>query len=445
MDTEIFKAYDIRGKVGEQLNVDVCDRVGRALAVWLPEKGPVAVGYDMRPDSHELATAVMDGLRAQGREVWNIGLVSSDMIYFAVGKFGLAGGAMITASHNPGDYNGIKLCREEAKPIGVDTGLLEVRDLAVANEFSAGAALGNLTEKDLREAWVEHVLGFVSVESWPEYRIAIDAGNGMLGAIAPIFLPKTPLKSTNMYFELDGTFPNHIANPLEPKNLIDLQAKILEDKLDFGVAFDGDGDRAVLVDDKGEAVTGTVMTAILAKHFLTTHPGSTILYNAICGRIVPETVKAQGGNSVRTKVGHSNIKAEMRRHDAVFAGEHSSHYYFRDNWSADSGLLAVAIAIDVLASSGEKLSELAAEFKKYVAIDETNFEVDDKPAVIDRLKAVFGDGEQDDLDGLTVNYPTGWVNIRASNTEPLLRLNAEATDQASLEALVARAKAAITA
>lgn len=444
MDAEIFKAYDIRGKVGTQLNESVAEKVGKALGTWLPEQGVVAVGYDMRPDSRALATAVMNGLRAQGREVWDIGLVSSDMIYFAVGKFELAGGAMVTASHNPGEYNGIKLCREQAKPIGEDTGLFEIRDLAMKDEFTDAASQGGLVEKDIREAWVDHVLGFVSAKDWPQYNIAIDAGNGMLGAIAPVFLPKTPLKSTNMYFELDGTFPNHIANPLEPNNLVDLQEVILADKLDFGIAFDGDGDRAVLVDDKGQAVTGTVMTAILAKHFLENHPGSTILYNAICGRIVPETVESMGGKAIRTKVGHSNIKADMRRYDAIFAGEHSSHYYFRDNWSADSGLLSVAIAIDVLAGSGKKLSELAAEFRKYIAIDETNFEVDDKPAMIEKLKTVFADGEQNDLDGLTVNYPNGWVNIRASNTEPLLRLNAEATDEAALETLVEKAKAVIT-
>ncbi len=443
MNSDIFKAYDIRGKVGSELNYDTCERVGKALADWLPTDGTVAVGYDMRPDSKELAEGVIEGLRLQGREVWNIGLVSTDMIYFAVGKFGLSGGAMVTASHNPGEYNGIKLCREEAKPIGIDTGLAEIRDAALANNFVSAAEQASIITKDVREEWVEHVLSFVNVATWPAYRVAIDAGNGMLGAIAPVIIPKTPLKVMQMYFELDGTFPNHIANPLEPENLVDLQAKIRAEKLDFGIAFDGDGDRAVLVDNNGDAVTGTIMTALLSQYFLTKNPGATILYNAICGRVVPETIESNGGRGVRTKVGHSYIKAVMRDEDAIFAGEHSSHFYFRDNWSADSGLIAAMIAVEVLAESGKSLSELVAEYKTHLSINETNFEVADKAAAITRVTEAFSDGEQDEIDGLTVNYPYGWVNVRPSNTEPLLRLNAEAKDQLSLDRLVEKAKAAI--
>lgn len=300
-------------------------------------------------------------------------------------------------------------------------------------------------ERDIREDWVQHVLSFVNVGNWPKYHIAIDAGNGMLGAIAPVLEPHTPLRIERMYYELDGTFPNHIANPLEPQNIVDLQKKVLEDKLDFGIAFDGDGDRAVLIDEKGEAVSGTVMTAILAKYFLAKSPGATILYNAICGRVVPETVEAHGGKAIRTKVGHSYIKAEMRANTAVFAGEHSSHYYFKDNWSADSGLLAAMIAIEVLVQSGGTLSELAADYRRYVSIAETNFEVADKTGVIERLRTTFTDGSQDELDGLTVNYPSAWFNVRASNTEPVLRLNAEAKTQEELDDLVARAKSVIEA
>ncbi|HEX6258050.1 MAG TPA: hypothetical protein VFZ48_01060 [Candidatus Saccharimonadales bacterium] len=445
MNSEIFKAYDVRGKVGSELTVDVCWNIGKALADWLPSDGAVAVGHDMRPDSKQLAEALIEGVRLQGREVINIGLVSSDMIYFAVGKLGLAGGAMITASHNPGDYNGIKLCREEAKPIGIDTGLAEIRDATIAGNSTPAPTKGTVIERDVREDWVQHVLSFVNVGSWPKYHIAIDAGNGMLGAIAPVLEPHTPLRVERMYYELDGTFPNHIANPLEPQNIVDLQKKVLEDKLDFGIAFDGDGDRAVLIDEKGGAVSGTVMTAILARYFLAKNPGATILYNAICGRIVPETVEANGGTAIRTKVGHSYIKAEMRTNNAVFAGEHSSHYYFKDNWSADSGLLAAMIAIEVLAQSGGTLSELAAAYRQYVSIDETNFEVADKTGVIERLKTTFTDGAQDELDGLTVNYPNAWFNVRASNTEPVLRLNAEAKTQEELDDLVARVKSVIEA
>lgn len=444
MNPDIFKAYDIRGEVGSELNNDVAWAAGAALADWLPEAGAVAVGYDMRPDSKELAEALSEGLRLQGREVVNIGNVSTDMIYFAVGSLGLAGGAMVTASHNPGKYNGIKLCREEAKPIGIDTGLGDIRDAAMAGNFVPAAKKGELTEKDVREAWVDHVLSFVNVDAWPEYHIAIDAGNGMLGAIAPVLEAKVPkLKVEQMYYELDGSFPNHPANPLLPEGVADLQARILDQGLDFGIAFDGDGDRAVLVDEKGEVVSGTVMTAILAKYFLTKQPGSTILYNAIVGRVVPETVAKNGGTSHRTKVGHSYIKAEMRARDAVFAGEHSSHYYFRDNWSADSGLLAAMIAIQVLAESGKTLSELAAEYKTYVSLTETNFETSNKDAIIAKLKEVFADADQDELDGLTVNYDDCWFNVRGSNTEPLLRLNAEASSKEELDKLVERVAAVI--
>lgn len=446
MNTEIFKAYDIRGRVGSELTNEVAWRVGAALADWLPHEGAVAVGYDMRPDSKDLAEAMVEGLRLQGRKVISIGNVSTDMIYFAVGHLNLAGGAMVTASHNPGDYNGIKLCREEAKPIGIETGLADIRDEAAAGNFVPAAEKGELEEMDLKDAWVEHILSFVQADTWPDYRIAIDAGNGMVGAIAPFLQLKIPkLHVTEMYYTLDGTFPNHIANPLEPKNLVDLQQKIKDEMLAFGIAFDGDGDRAVLVDENGDAVSGTVMTAILARYFLAKNPGATILFNAICGRIVPETIEASGGKAFRTKVGHSFIKAEMRKHEAIFAGEHSSHYYFKDNWCADSGLLAAMIAVQVLAESGKKLSELAAEFKKYVSIDETNFEVTDQAGVIARVKEAFSDGAQDELDGLTVRYDTCWFNVRPSNTEPLLRLNAEASTKEELDALVERVTTVINA
>ncbi|HWZ65673.1 MAG TPA: phosphomannomutase/phosphoglucomutase [Patescibacteria group bacterium] len=443
MNADIFKAYDVRGRVGTELTPEVCKKIGQAFADWLPEKGVVAVGRDMRPDSAELAAAVIDGLRAQGREVLDIGLVTSDMIYFAVGHYKLAGGAVITASHNPGDYNGIKFCREEAKPVGIENGLLEVRDSALKGIFNNPDARGEITTKNITEDWITHALNFVDAKKWPSYRIAIDAGNGMAGAIIPSLEKYVSLNITPMYFELDGTFPNHIANPLEPKNLIDLQAKVKEDKLDFGVAFDGDGDRQALIDETGEPLSGTVMTAMLAKYFLQKNPGATILYNVICGRAVKETIEALGGRAIRTRVGHSFIKADMRKYDALFAGEHSGHYYFKDNFSADSGLIAALIAIQVLADSGKKLSELVAEFKTYVSIPETNFTVDDKAAVIAELTKAFGDGEQDTLDGLTVNYPTAWFNVRPSNTEPLLRLNVEARTKEELDSLVSRVRATI--
>ncbi len=441
MNRDIFKAYDVRGKVGSELTEVVCQAIGQAFAVWLPNSdGVIAVGRDMRPDSAKLAGALIDGLKRQGREVWDIGEVTSDMIYFAVGNFGLAGGAMVTASHNPGEYNGIKFCREEAKPIGIETGLAEIRDAVAAGEFKMIGKQEPVTSKDVRNDWVKHVLTFVNPHRWPAYKVAVDAGNGMAGAIIPSLEEFVPLQITPMYFELDGTFPNHIANPLEAKNLVDLQDTIKNEGLDFGIAFDGDGDRAVLVDENGDALSGTVMTAILARYFLEKHPGATILYNAICGRIVPETVEKLGGKAVRTKVGHSFVKADMRIYDAVFAGEHSGHYYFKDNYFADSGLIAVVIAIQALSESGKKLSELAAEFRKYPVIPETNFDVDDKQAMIGKVRAAFTEGKQDDLDGLTVAYPDRWFNVRASNTEPVLRLNAEAGTQEALDAMVAGVK-----
>ncbi len=443
MNPDIFKAYDVRGEVGTELTSEVCWQIGQAFANWLPNEGPVAVGRDMRPDSEELSKAVIEGIRLQGREVWDIGLVSSDMIYFAVGNFSLMGGIVVTASHNPGKYNGIKLCREEAKPIGIDTGLLEIRDTAMAGNLVPAEQKGQLVQRDIKSEWIDYVLKFVKPENWPGYKAAIDAGNGMLGAIAPLLEGRVPLQITPMYYELDGTFPNHVANPIEAENLIDLQNKVRQNSLDFGIAFDGDGDRAVLVDETGEPLSGTIATTLLAKYFLDKNPHSTILFNAICGRIVPETIEANGGRGIRTKVGHSYIKADMRAHDAVFAGEASGHYYFKQNWSADSGLLATMIIIQLLSESGKSLSQLASEYKKYQAINETNFKVNDKSAALEALKNTFADGEQDDLDGLTVSYPEGWLNVRPSNTEPLLRLNAEAKNRQFLDDMVAKATSVI--
>lgn len=438
MNPDIFRAYDIRGKAGTELTKEACWQVGQALAEWLPNEGTVAVGHDMRADSEEFSEALVEGLRLQGREVWDIGLVTTDMLYFSVGKFGLAGGAMVTASHSPGEYNGIKLCREEAKPIGIDTGLLEIRDIAMAGNLVPAEQKGKLLKKDIRNEWVEHALKFVKPESWPRYKIAIDAGNGMMGIVAPLLESHLPLEITPMFYELDGTYPNHVANPMEPENILDLQNTVKNKQLDFGIAFDGDGDRAVLIDETGEPLSGTIITALLAKYFLSKNPHSTILYNAICGRIVPETIEANGGRGIRTKVGHSYVKADMRAHDAIFAGEHSGHYFFKENWSADSGLIAALIVIQVLDESELKLSELAKQYKKYYAISETNFTVEDKTGVIEQLKSALADGEQDNLDGLTVNYPQGWCNVRPSSNDPFLRLNAEAENKQFLDDLVAK-------
>jgi len=436
--TDIFKAYDVRGKVGSELTVPIVEKIGRAFATWLPEKGPIAVGRDMRPDSAELAQAIITGLTEQGREVWDIGEVTTDMIYFAVGFYKMAGGVMVTASHNPGEYNGIKFCREGANGVGLDTGLAQIRDSAFATNWQAAPHTGTVAPKDIVEDWISHVLSFVDVAKLQPLKLAVDAGNGMAGKIFAELEPHVPFDVTEMYFELDGTFPNHPASPIEPKNLVDVIAKVKAIGADAGIAFDGDGDRAVLIDETGEALSGTVMTAILAKYFLQKNPGATILVNAICGRAAIEAIEKFGGKAVRTKVGHSIIKNDMRTHQAVFAGEHSYHFYFKDNYMADSGLISAVITLYVLGNSGQKLSELAAEFKTYQQIAETNFEVADKDEMMKIIAAAFPNTKQDWLDGLTVNLRDSWFNVRPSNTEPLLRLNAEAKSKDELDKLVAQ-------
>ena len=434
----IFKAYDVRGLVPDELDVSVARDLGRALADWLSEQTPetkdrpVVVGRDMRADSQELADALIDGIAQQGRDVIDIGQVATDMIYFATGHLKAAGGVVVTASHNPGKYNGMKLCREGAIAIGVDSGLLEIKERIVSSDFKAANTSGSVSTQDVMDEWVKHALSFVSDELQP-LKIAVDAGNGMAGAVMPYVDEQTPLEITRLYFELDGNFPNHEANPMKEDTLADLQQTVVDEGLDFGIAFDGDGDRMMLVDEKGDTVSGSVMCGLLSEYFLKLHPRSNILHNAICSRVVPETIKANGGYPVRTKVGHSYIKAAMREHDAPFGGEHSAHYYFRDNWSADSGLIAALVATGIISRSGKSLSEIVSDLRQqYVHSGEINLEVDDKQAAMERVSARFSDGEQDWLDGLTVNYDDWWCNVRPSNTEPLLRVNVEATDEATL-------------
>jgi phosphomannomutase len=442
----IFKAYDVRGKVGTELVPEVSNRIGKAYAEWLPLEGPVAVGRDMRPDSKELADALVEGLLAQGRDVWDIGEVTSDMIYYAVGDNNLAGGVMITASHNPGEYNGIKFCKDQAQGVAENTGLKEVKELAEANNFAPATTPGKLIEKDVVEGWIEHVLSFINVKKLSPLRIVADAGNGMAGKIFAELEPYVPFEVEELYFELDGTFPNHIANPLELKNLVDVQKVIKDQKLDAGVAFDGDGDRAVLLDENAEPVTATVLSCLLSEFFLKHNPGSTILLNIICGQVAVQTVEKNGGKVIRTRVGHSFIKNDMKEYNAIFAAEHSGHYYFKDNYRADSGLIAAIIGLYILGLSKKKLSDLVAPYRKaYVQIQETNFEVSDTQSMIDKLKDTFKDQNINLIDGLTVNFSNGsWFNVRPSNTEPLLRLNAEAKNNAELDKLVEQIKQIIT-
>lgn len=443
--SDMFKAYDIRGRVDTELTSEAAEKIGRAFADWLPSEGTVAVGRDMRPDSGALADAVIAGLRKQGRNVINIGEVTSDMIYFAVGHFKLAGGAMVTASHNPGVYNGIKLCYDEARPVGGDTGLFDIRDAVISETFKpAATTLGTLTDQEISEDWIQHTLSFIDTEKLKPLRIAVDAGNGMAGKIFPELEPYVPWEVEEMYFELDGTFPNHEANPLKFETLADMIAKIKELKLDGGIAFDGDGDRAFLVDETGEVVTGGVMSAMLAEYFIGLNPGANIVYDIRNSRTVPDVIKATGGKPVLSRVGHAPIKQMMRESDSVFGGEASGHFYFRDNFYADSGLIAAVIGLYVAGLSGKKLSELRKQYTHYAAIPETNFVVEDKDGALARIKEAFKDSELNEMDGITATIDDStWINVRPSNTEPLLRLNAEAADEQKLSALVAKVTALI--
>jgi phosphomannomutase len=428
----LFKAYDIRGLVGTELTIEIAGAVGRALGDWLPKSGSVAVGYDMRPDSRDMARAVCEGLVQQGRQVIDIGEVTSDMIYFAVGHLKTAGGAMVTASHNPGQYNGIKLCREGARPISIETGLAEIRDAIEADDYREPGEHGSVTKREVMEDWIAHALSFVDAPKWPEYKIAVDTGNGMAGEVMPYLEGKTPLSIEHLFWNLDGTFPNHVANPMILANDQDLIEKVKSHELDFGVAFDGDGDRAFLVDDRGRLVPGSAAGAIMAHHFATANPGATIIYDVRMSYVVHDTIVRDGGVPKRSRVGHSFIKAAMREYDAPFAAEVSGHYYFRDNYYADSGLISALVLIDQLAKSGMKLSKLVDQYVTYSNSGELNFEVADKAAAMDQIRTKYADGTVDELDGLTITFSNWWFNIRASNTEPYLRLNVEAHDDVTL-------------
>lgn len=429
---DIFKAYDIRGLAPEELSPQVAYAIGRAFADFLPS-GKVAVGRDMRTDSGELADALIAGLVKQGREVIDLGQITSDMIYFAVGSMSLAGGAMITASHNPGKYDGIKLTGQGVAPIGIDSGLLTIEKEITTEHFKKLHKQGSIEKIDITRAWVKHAIK-VAGKSDIDMQIGTDTGNGMAAIVLPYLKKLTYLKIDSLFTKLDGTFPNHIANPLEAKNTKDLRKLVVDKKLACGLAFDGDGDRVFVVDNKGEVLSGSVLGAIIARDILETTPGETILYNAICSDIVPATIESFGGQAVRTRVGHSYIKAEMKRRNAAFAAEHSGHFYFRENYNADSGLIAGLRLLKILVESGKSLSEIADPYRKmFVNSGEINFELKDKDVKLSKLKTEFGDGQADSLDGLTVRYKDWWFNARSSNTEPLLRVNIEAKTTTQLK------------
>lgn len=434
----VFKAYDIRGVVGEQLDTDLVRDIGAAFARQVTENG-IVIGHDMRASSPGLAGAFAEGVTREGVNVVMIGLASTDMLYFASGHLNLPG-AMFTASHNPAKYNGIKLCRAGAAPVGQDTGLTDIQhEVEAGTEPSQGKTAGTLETRDMLTEYVAYLRGLVDLSTSRPLKIVVDAGNGMGGHTVPAMFDGLPIDIVPMYFELDGSFPNHEANPLDPKNIVDLQAKVREVGADAGVAFDGDADRCFVVDERGEPVPPSTVTALVAVRELKKDPGGTVIHNLITSKGVPEIVAEHGGKPVRTRVGHSFIKAEMARTGAIFGGEHSAHYYFRDFWRADTGMLAALHVLAALGEQGQPLSELTSEYTRYAASGEINSTVDDQVGRMAAVKEAFAAREgvhTDELDGLTVELPTGgWFNIRPSNTEPLLRLNIEAPDVAAVAAI----------
>ncbi|WP_193607302.1 phosphomannomutase/phosphoglucomutase [Nocardioides lijunqiniae] len=432
----VFKAYDVRGTVPDQIDEALAHATGRAY-VQVVGAREVVVGHDMRPSSPGMAAAFAAGASAAGADVVMIGLASTDQLYFASGHLDMPG-AMFTASHNPAQYNGIKMCRTKATPIGLDTGLAEIRDLVASGEEAPSSRTGKVYETDVLEAYAAHLLTLAPV-SGRRLTVVADAGNGMAGHTAPAvfgLLGAEQVELVPMYFELDGSFPHHEANPIDEANLADLKAKVLETGADIGLAFDGDADRCFLVDERGHGVSPSTLTALIAARELAKHPGSTIIHNLITSRAVPEIVREHGGHPVRTRVGHSFIKATMAETDAVFGGEHSGHFYFRDFWRADSGMLAALHALAALAETDLTLSELLGEYERYPVSGEINSVVDDAAAVMADLEATYGgqDGVvTDHLDGLTVSHDDWTFNVRPSNTEPLLRLNAEGRDEPTME------------
>jgi phosphomannomutase len=432
MSTSIFKAYDIRGLVDVELTTDFTFATGVAFARFLKaerEPATVVIGEDMRPSSPALADAFSAGVTSQGLDVIRIGLASTDMLYFAAGKLNLPG-AMFTASHNPAAYNGIKMCLSGARPIGKESGLLTIEKFVQEGSPVSLTQVGIEKRQDMLDEYVSHLLNLVDVSQIRKLKIVVDAGNGMAGHTAPAVFARMNAEVVEMYYELDGTFPNHEANPIDPENLRDLQAAVKQHGADIGLAFDGDADRCFLVDEKGELVNPSALTSLIATRELAKYPGSTIIYNLISSKSVREVVAENGGTSVRSRVGHSYIKKLMAETGAVFGGEHSGHFYFRDFWRADSGMLAALHAIAALGENDIPLSQLLAPFNRYISSGEINSTVRDAAAASKEIEEIYGAKagvELDHLDGLTVTGDTWWFNLRASNTEPLLRLNVEAT------------------
>ena len=437
----IFKAYDVRGLVPEELDEEGARRIGAAFARFAGA-GEIAVGRDCRLSSRGLASALIAGVVSQGVTVRDLGLVTTDMAYFASGKLDIPG-AMVTASHNPKGYNGIKFCLAGAAPVGQDTGLGEIKAWAARGLDPAVTPEGAVVATDILDRYTEHVTTLVKPEALRPLRVAVDGGNGVAGVAIPSVFARLPAELVGLYLEPDGNFPNHHPDPLRPENLRDLEVLMSRERPDFGVAFDGDADRALVIDDEIRAMPGSTVTAMIARWFLDRAPGASIVHNLICSKAVPEIVTAAGGVPVRTRVGHSFIKDVMRRSGAVFGGEHSGHYYFRDNYGADSGILAVLVLMQILSEDGRSLSEIRREYEPYAQSGEINFRVADTASVIDAVGSAFRNVHADCLDGLTVDLGAEWFNLRPSNTEPVLRLNVEALDAAGVDTLVDRVRMVI--
>jgi phosphomannomutase len=438
IDKSIFKAYDIRGIYPDALNEDVARKIGRAYVNYLELSGSrVVVGRDMRLSSPALEEAFIQGVTEAGADVLDIGLVSTDALYFAVGHLEEPGGAMITASHNPKEYNGLKLCREDAIALSGEEGIFQIRDLISSDKLPKEPEYsGSVEESNITAEYAEHCLSFINTEGLRPLKIVVDAGNGMAGKMLPPIFERLPFEYVPMYFELDGSFPNHPPNPIEPENMEELQERVVAEGADFGAAFDGDADRVFIVDEKGITISGDLLATLVAKNVLEKEPGATIIYSAVCSKALPELVRHEGGRPVRTQAGHSIIKPQMRSNNAAFGGEHSGHFYFRDNYFADSGIIAMLIVAELVGRQQGPLSELLDPIDPYVRSGEINFEVEDQAATLERVEEHYAkreDAEIDHLDGLTVDFGDWWFNLRPSNTEPLLRLNIEAGDRATME------------
>lgn len=433
-DASIFKSYDVRGIVGSQLTPEVAYWIGRAFVQALGRTN-ICIGRDMRPSGTELLEALTRGAVEAGADVTHIGLISTDALYFAVGHYGFDGGMMITASHNPAEYNGLKFCREQAQAISIDTGLGTIRDLALSGAFTAPSRTGTVKELFVLDDFGKHCVSFIrDVTKIRPYKIAIDAGNGMAGLTVPYvfkYLPQCTV--VPLFFELDGTFPNHPASPIEAENKLALRAAVLDGQCDLGAAFDGDADRMFLVDEQGGFPDGSIVTAAVGVATLKKYPGAKILYNLICSRSVPEAVTAHGGVPLRSPVGHSLIKPIMREQNVPFGGEHSGHFYFRDNWFADSGMIALMQCLDLFSETDGTVTEAIAPYNTRFRSGEINETVSDAEAKMGHIQAHFKDAKIDLLDGVTIEYPAWWLNVRKSNTEPLLRLNVEGDTRELME------------